>query len=245
MDGGQLLQRLVALGLPLDVLGGDGVQRHVGDGVARLVNHIGLAVLAHLDGGHDIIQKGLRRHKIDHAHNRGAPAPVLIEGGGHHNGQLPGNLADQGLRDIDRPRHGLLHILPVRVVLAVEDAAAVGADDVAPLKSVHLHPLVNDGPLFLRGYLIVGQLGDTACVHGYVLIGGQLLLDALRRQHGGLAHHLVHRGDCASVIQCNAGGSHQNQRRQNCRHQTYCNFFTNTLHFRTPLSVIAEPLSRY
>ena len=200
------------MGVPLHVLGGNGVQRHVGDGVAVFIDHVGAAVFAHLDGGHDIVQKGLRRHKVDHAHNLGAVASAGIEGGGHHDGQLAGDFAHQGLGHIDRALHGLLDVFPVGVVLAVEDAQAVGPDDIAPLEAVHGGALVDDGALGLHGGVRVGQLGDAAGVHGHIFIGGELLLHPLRGQHGGLAHHLVHCGNGAAVVQGDAGGAHQYQR---------------------------------
>ncbi len=234
VDGGQLLEGLVALGVPLHILDGDGLQGDVGNGVPRLVDHIGLAVLAHLDGGDDIVEEGLGGHKVDHAHDAGPLVAAEVDGGCHHNGQLAGNFADQRLGDVHIPCQGLLHILTVGVILSVKYTYAGDVDDVAPLKSVHADPLVNDGPLFLRGYLIVGQLGDTACVHGYVLIGGQLLLDPLRRQHGGLAHHFVHCCDGTSIIQRNAGGSHQDQGNQDGCHQANSDFFPNTPHFIAP-----------
>ena len=212
VDGGQLLQGAVVLGVPLHVLGGDGLQGDVGDGVAVFVNHVSAAVFTHLDGGHNVVQKGLRRYKVDHAHNAVSPAPVGIEGGGHHDGQLAGNFADEGLGHIDSALHGLLDILPVGGVLAVENAQAVGADDIAPLEAVHGGPLVNDGPLGFQRGIRVGQLGDAAGVHGHVFVGGELLLNPLRGQHGGFAHHLVHCGDGAAVVEGDAGGAHQYQR---------------------------------
>ena len=55
-------------------------------------------------------------------------------------------------RDTDG-NEGLFYIFPVRVVLAVKQADAVGADEVAPLKAVHADPLVHNGPLvsFIHG----------------------------------------------------------------------------------------------
>ena len=205
MDGRQLFQGLVALGVPLNVLGGDGFQRDVGNGVAGFVDHIGAAVLTDLDGGDDVVQKSLRGDKIDHAHNPGALIAAGVEGGGHHDGQLPRNFADQRLGDIDIALEGLFYIFPVRVVLAVKQADAVGADEVAPLKAVHADPLVHNGPLLIQRNRAVGQLGDTACVHSDVFVGGQFLLNALRRKHRSLAHHLAHRGDGASVVQRDTG----------------------------------------
>ena len=49
MDGGQPLQGGVALGLPLHVLGGDGIQGDVGNGVAVFIDHIGPGVVADLN----------------------------------------------------------------------------------------------------------------------------------------------------------------------------------------------------
>ena len=234
VNGGQLLQGGVALGLPLNVLGGDGVQRVVGNGVAGLVNHIGPAVLADLDGGDNIVQEGLRRHEIDHAHNGVPPAAAGVDGRGHDDGQLPCDLADQGLGHIHSAAHGLLHILPVRVVVSVKNAPAVEANDIAPLEAVHGHPLVNDAPLDLHRHHAVGQLGDAARIHGHILVRGQLLLHPLRRQHRGLAHHLVHRGDSAPVVESDAGCSHQEQRDHNGCHQAYRDFLADTCHLCAP-----------
>ena len=234
MDGRQLLQGGVALGLPLHVLGGDGVQGSVGDGVAGLVDHIGPAVIADLDGGDDVVEEGLRRHEVDHAHDPGAPAALVIDGRGHHDGQLPGNLADQGLGHVDAAAHSLLDVLPVGVVLPVKDAHAVQADNVAPLEAVHPDPLVNDGPLFLHRHGGVRQLGNAPGVHRHVLVGGQLLLDALRRQHGGFAEHPVHCGDGAAVCKGDTDGSHRDHGDHDRRDQAYGDFFADTFHLFAP-----------
>ena len=231
MDGGQPFQGGVALGLPLHVLRGDGVQGDVGDGVAVFVNHIGPGVLADLDGGDDVVQEGLRRHKVDHARD---PALLRIYRRRHHDGELPRDLADQGLGDIDIPLHSLLDILPVGVILAVKNTDAVYANDVAPLEAVEADTLIDHSALFLQRHHGVGQLGDSARVHGHVLVGGELLLHPLRRQHGGLAHHGFHRGNGIPVIQRNAGRAHRRQGNQDCGYQAYCDLLADTLHLYAP-----------
>ena len=45
---------------------------------------------------------------------------------------------------------------------------------------MHLDPLIDDGAFFLHRDGWVRQLWDAAGVHGYILIGGQFLFDALR-----------------------------------------------------------------
>ena len=234
MDGGQVPQGGVALGLALHVLGSDGVQGHVGDGVAGAVDHVGPAVGADLDGGDDVVEEGLGGHEVDHAHDAPALGAAGVDGGRHYDGELAGDLADQGLGHVDRAAHGLLDILAVGVVLPVEDTDAVGADDVAPLEVVHVHARVDDGALLRHGHCLVGQLRDAAGVHGHIPVGSQLLLDALRRQHGGLAEHLVHRGDGAPVVEDDAGRTHRRQGDEDCGHQAHCDFPANTLHVSAP-----------
>ena len=100
-----------------------------------------------------------------------------VDGGGHDNGQLSRNFADQRLGHIYVTLHRLDHIFPVGVVLAVKDAVAVQTDDVSPLEIVHFHPLLDNGAFFLHGDRGGGQLGNTAGIHGHVPVGGQLLLN--------------------------------------------------------------------
>ena len=245
MKGGAAFQGGVALGLALNVLCGDGVQGNVGNGIAGLVDHIGPAVFADLDGGDNIVQKGLLRHKIDHAHNLAVPASVLVKRRGHHDGQLACDFADQGLGHIDAALHGLLHIFPVRVVVSIKNADAVGSDDVAPLEAVHGDALVDDGALFLQRHLVVGQLRDAAGIHGHVFVGGQLLLNALCRQHRRLAHHLVHRGDGAPVAERAAGHSHRDQCDQDRGHQAYRDLFSNASHLFSPQQVMQICMSPF
>lgn len=176
----------------------------------------------------------LGRHKIDHAYDIGPMAPARIERRGHHDGQLPCDLTDQRLRNINIALHGLPYVFPIRVVLAVENADAVGADDVAALEAVHGHALVDDGALFLLRCVIVRQLRDAAGVHGHVLVGRQLLLNALSREHCGFAHHLVYGGDSAPIAQGATGCPYCDQCDQNGRHQADCNFFTNAVHLFPP-----------
>ena len=209
MNSRQLLQGRIALGLPLNILGGDGFQGDVGDGVSILVDHIGPAVFADLDRGYNVVQEGLRRDKVHHARN--APA-VGIDRRGHHNGQLSGDLADQGLGDVDIPLHRLLDILPVGIVFPVKKADAIHADEIAPLEAMKADPFVHDGLLLLHRCDGIGQLGNAPRVHGHILIGNQFLFNALGSQDGGLAHHLLHCGKSAPVIQPDAGASHHEQR---------------------------------
>ena len=131
--------------------------------------------------------------------------PPRIDGRGYHDGQVPCDLADQGFGYIDVPLHGLHDIFPVGVVLAVKNADAVRADDIAPLKAVHLDALFDDRAFFLQRHRCVGQLGNAAGIHGDIFVSGQLLFNPLRRQDGSFAHHLFHCDKRASVSGRNAG----------------------------------------
>ena len=242
VEVGPAFQRGIVLGLPLDILGGDGIQRNIGNGVAGFVNHVGPAVVPDLDGGDNVVQEGLRGYEIDHAHDTGLTAPVRIEGRGHHNGQLSCDFTDERLGDIDISRHGLTDILPVGVVLSIENADAFRSDDIAPLETVKGHALVDNRALFLQRSVIVRQLRDAAGVYGHVLVGSQLLLNTLRRQHRCLTHHLVYGGDSAPVAQSAAGRSHRDQCDQDGCHQTYCDFFTNAVHLFPPQYDCAEAI---
>ena len=232
VDSGQLLQGGIALCLPLNILGGDGFQGDVGYGISILVDHIGTAVLADLDGGDDVVQEGLRRDEVHHACDKPA---VGVDGRGHHDRQLPGDFADQGLGDIDVPLHGLLDVFPVGIVLPVKNADTVQADQIAPLEAVEADALVNNGLLFLHRGEGIGQLGNAPRIHRHIFIGNQLFLNALRRQDGRLSHHLVHRGNRASVIQPDAGAPYYEQRDQDGRYQAYRNLFPDTIHLSTPI----------
>ena len=207
MDGSQVLQGGVALGLGADVLDGDGIKDDVGNGIAGLVDHVGPAVLADLDGGYDIVQEGLGGNEIHHAHDGGAVNPVFVQGGCHHDGQFPGDFADQGLRYIDIALHGLLDIFPVGIVLSVENADAVHADEVPALEIVHGAALIDDGLFLLRRCLRIGELGDAAGIHGYIPVSGQLLFHAPCRQDRRFAHHVIHSGKDAAVAGNDAGNA--------------------------------------
>ncbi len=187
MDGSQFAEGRVCLRLPLNILGRDCFQGGVGDGITRLVDHVSPAVFADLDGGDNIIEEGLRRDKIDNPCNSPVLAAAGVDRRSHHDGQLSRHLADQGLGHIDIALHRLLDVFPAGVVVAVKNADAVGADDVAPLEAVHPDALIHYGAFFLHRHSGVGQLRNVARVHGYILVGRQLLADARRRQNSGFA----------------------------------------------------------
>ena len=126
--------------------------------------------------------------------------PAGIKRRRHHDRQLPGDFADQRFRYIDVSRHGLFYVLPVRIILSVENAVAVHADDVAPLEAVHPDAFVHNGLFFRHGHRRIRQLGYVSRVHGYVFIGREFLFNAFCRQYGSFAHHLVYRGDGAFVV---------------------------------------------
>ena len=94
--------------------------------------------------------------------------------------------------------------------------------------------LVNYGPLLLQGHHGIGQLGNPSRIHGHILIGRELLLHTLRRQHSGLAHHGVHRGDGTPVIQGDTGRAHCRQGNEDGCHQAYCDLLADTLHLSAP-----------
>ena len=137
---------------------------------------------------------------------------VLIQGSGYHDGQFAGDLADQGLRHIDIALHGLLYVLAVGIVLSVENADAVHADDVSPLEIVHGAALIDDGFLLLCRYFRIGQLGNAACVHGYVSVSRQFLFHISCRQNGSFAHHMIHSGKDAVIAGHNTGNTRSQQR---------------------------------
>ena len=195
------------MGLGLNVLNRDRLKGDVGNGVAGLIDHVGPAVFAHLNGGDDIVQESLLRDKIHNTRNGGTVDSVFIKWSRNHNGQLSGNLADQRLRYIDIALHGLLHIFTVRIILSVKNADAVKTNNISPLKIVHGTALVDNGTLLIKRYGRIGQLRDAACVHSHVFVSGQLLLHTLRGQNGGFTHHVVYSGDGAVIVRYDAGYS--------------------------------------
>ena len=107
-----------------------------------------------------------------------------------------------------------------------------------PLEVVHLTALVDDGLLLRKGHVVVGELRDTAGVHRHILVGGELLLDALGNQDGGLAHHLVHGGHGTAVVQGDADAPPGKQGDQDCRHQADGDLFADTSHLSAPHNII-------
>ncbi len=219
------------MSLPFNILSSNGIQGNIGNGIAGLVDHIGPAVLADLNGRDDVIQKSLRRDEVHNALNLPSAG---IKGCRHHNRQLPCNFADQRFRNIDIPLHGLLYILPVRIIISVEDADAVGVNDIAPLKAMQADPLVNDSALFIQRYKRAGQLRDAACVHGYIFVCGKFLFNTLGCQHRSLTHHLFYRGESAPVAQRNAERAYYNHGDQDGCYQAYCDFLADAFHLFPP-----------
>ena len=105
------------------------------------------------------------------------------------------------LTNVDVPLHGLLYVFPGGVVVAVKNADAVRADDVAALEAVHTDTLINHGALFFHGHRRIGQLRNTSRVHCHIFICGQFLPNALRRQNGSLAQHSIYRGNSVPVVE--------------------------------------------
>lgn len=105
---------------------------------------------------------------------------------------------------------------------------------IAPLEAVKAGAVIYNGALFLYGHFGIGKLGDMARVQGHVFIGGQFLLNTVRRQNGDFLHHLFHSGKRTSVIQKHTDHAHQRQGNQHSCNQAYCNFSTNTFHLSAP-----------
>ena len=81
---------------------------------------------------------------------------VCVQRSGHHDGQLSCDFADQRLRYINIALHGLLHIFPVGIILAIENTDAVHADNISPLEVVHGTAFVYDGFFLLGSQSLIG-----------------------------------------------------------------------------------------
>ena len=148
MHSSQIVQAGITLSFLLDILVADGIHSGISDGVAVLIQHVGAGIFADLNGGHNVIEKGLIGDEIYHADNLAPLNTILPQGGGYHDGQFPGDLTDRGGGEPGVALDGLLEILPVRVVVAVKQAHAVGAQQIAALHAVIICPGV-DQALFL------------------------------------------------------------------------------------------------
>ena len=200
MDRRQLLQRRSTLRLRLDILDSNRLKRNIRDGIACLINHVCPAVLTNLNGCHNVIQKRLLRHEINHAHNRPPIGFFRVERRRHHDGQLPRNLTDQRLRYKHISLKRLTHILAIGIVFPVKNADTVRGNDISPLETVHLGTLIDDRLLFLHGYIRVGKLRNAPDLYDDILVRRQLLLGTSRRQNRSLAHHLLHRRHGAVIV---------------------------------------------
>ena len=175
VHGGQISQAAVALGLLLNVLGGDGLHGGVGNGVAVLIHHMGAAVLTDVNGGHNIVEEGLLGYEIDHAHDFTVLNTVLPQGSGHHNGQLSGDLADGGSGDVGIALDGLLEVFTVGVTVAVKQTDAGAGQYVATHHAVVLHPAVQQRFLILDSGIWVAQFRHHTKGLCGVFVGLQLI----------------------------------------------------------------------
>ena len=208
------------MGLGLNILNRNGFKRYIGNGIARFVDHIGSAVFSNLDGRNNVVQKGLGRYKIYDADDGGTLDSVFIQGRRDHNGQFPGNFADQRFRNIDVALHGLFYIFAVGIILSVKNTDAVQADNISALEIVHGGAFIDNGLLFFNRYIRTGQLRNTAGVHSDVLVSGKFLLYPFRCQNGRFGHHMFYGGHCAVVVGYDAGDAGCDLPDQNGQNET-------------------------
>ena len=175
MDGSQSGQRRIRLGLFFDVFCADGIHDHIGDGGTVLVQHISTAVLAGMDGRHNITEKFFRGDKVHNARHFRVGHATLPHGSGHHDGQFTGRLADGRGGDENVAFYRTLEIFPVGIIIAVKQALAVFVQQIAPFHIIGFGPTVHQFLFLGRGHSVVAQLRYHAQRGGRTLIRGQLI----------------------------------------------------------------------
>ena len=175
MNGSQSGEGGVTLGLGLNVLNRHSFDFGICDGGAVAADHIGAAMFAGLDSGHNIIEEFLVGDKVHHTYDLTVGDAVPPHRSRNHDRQLTGDLADGGSGDPCLSLKGFLYIFSVGIVVAVEKADAGGIEQIAAGHVIVRHPGVHDFFLFSGGHSAVAELGHHTEGFYHIFIGCEFI----------------------------------------------------------------------